>query len=89
MQKLNDDLDKYTSLLEEGQQRISDLETQLDMESEKVSNLLRMDESQMYRWPHSSEFLCLLHFLYCSKEDNLIKTLWQHVNQIKWQRQEQ
>ena len=46
MQKLNDDLDKYTNLLEENQQRISDLETQLDMESEKVSNLLQIDESE-------------------------------------------
>ena len=49
MQKLNDDLDKYTNLLEENQQRISDLETQLDMESEKVSNLLQIDESEIYR----------------------------------------
>ena len=46
MQKLNDDLDKYTNLLEESQQRISDLETQLNMESEKVSNFLRIDESE-------------------------------------------
>ena len=37
IQKLNDDLDKFANLLEERQQKISDLETQLDMESEKVS----------------------------------------------------
>ena len=39
-------MDKYTNLLEESQQRISDLETQLDMESEKVSDLLQIDESE-------------------------------------------
>ena len=42
IQKLNDDLDKFANLHEESQQRISDLETQLDMESEKVSFRLRI-----------------------------------------------
>ena len=37
-------MDKFANLLEESQQRISDLETQLDMESEKVSFRLRINE---------------------------------------------
>ena len=57
MQKLNDDLDKYTNLLEENQQRISDLETQLDMESEKVSNLLQIDESEKVKFTDNHRLL--------------------------------